>query len=777
MKTIKTFLPPPTYTDEETTRVAGLLHIILQAAILILTIYTILAFFLYPFSIFIILLPLNLIKIILAVVGLYLIRRGLIRFTSILLAATYWTTITLSAFLLGGGSSAILSAFILAILFASIALNSRAVLIFAILSVFAGWGLFIAQGNGLLPLPLQTLAPSSIWLIQTAQIILIALLLYLSNHSLQNALARAYKNEREVAEINDALQQEISKRVRAIGAQKHSLSLLQATLESTADGILVVNTKGEITSFNQKFVEMWHIPEDIIARRDDGAALEFVMNQLKDPESFLSNVRHLYDRLDEESFDILQFTDGRIYERYSRPQQIGGQTVGRVWSFRDVTKQRQAAEALRQNARRLETLQSVTTALATSLALDELLDIILEQLAVVLPYDSASIFLLEEDALLAVAGRGLPHPEQVIGHKFSLDNALCRLMLEKQESIWLADAQLDPRFERWGEATYIRGWLSVPLFASGHFIGFMSIDSQKPNTYGSEQAKLVVPFAAQAAQAIENARLHKQIQQHAADLEVRVAQRTHELHEAQEKLVRREKLAVMGQMAGGIAHELRNPLAAIKNAAYALDMLLEKKNSDAEEMLAVLQTEVNTAEQIIKTLLNYARSRPPFFEPVDLNGLLARVLASTAVPDHIQIATHLAADLPLIPADSGQLMQLFNNIIQNSFQAMAEPHPSGKKHCLTIQTAVKDPDWVSITVADTGPGIPKENLDKLFEPLFTTKPRGIGLGLTLVKTFVEGHGGTIAIYSEGGQGTEFKIQLPTSSQPTDNLESTGEQLV
>jgi len=132
---------------------------------------------------------------------------------------------------------------------------------------------------------------------------------------------------------------------------EETLSLLKATLEATADGILVVDRDGRIVSFNKKFVEMWRIPDDVILSRDDEKAIGFVLDQLRDPERFVKKVRDLYDEPEAKSYDWLEFKDGRMFERYSSPQKIGGVTVGRVWSFHDVTRLRLMEDTIRRHAR------------------------------------------------------------------------------------------------------------------------------------------------------------------------------------------------------------------------------------------------------------------------------------------------------------------------------------------------------------------------------------------------------------------------------------------
>ncbi|MGA3085574.1 MAG: diguanylate cyclase [Thermodesulfobacteriota bacterium] len=140
---------------------------------------------------------------------------------------------------------------------------------------------------------------------------------------------------------------DMTERNRTEEELKNTVSLLEATIESTNDGILVVDGQGKITRYNQKFVELWGIPDSILKTRDDNQAISYVLSQLKDPDGFIAKVNELYAHPDDESFDTLEFKDGRIIERYSKPQWVDGKSIGRVWNFRDVTQRKQGEERLR----------------------------------------------------------------------------------------------------------------------------------------------------------------------------------------------------------------------------------------------------------------------------------------------------------------------------------------------------------------------------------------------------------------------------------------------
>ena len=231
--------------------------------------------------------------------------------------------------------------------------------------------------------------------------------------------------------------------------------------------------------------------------------------------------------------------------------------------------------------------------------------------------------------------------------------------------------------------------------------------------------------------------------------------RIQELLILSEQVRRSEKLAVLTQLAGGVGHEMRNPLGAIKNAAYFLNMVLEQPKPEVKETLEILDKEVKTCEYILNGLLDFVRQRPPIRRKVDSEDVIQRALSHIRVPENVEVVSQPDRALPLILADPDQLSQVFGNIILNAIQAM----PDGGQ--LVIKSSVPEPGWVAISFADTGVGIPDKAMTKIFEPLFTTKAKGIGLGLTIVKTLVEGHGGTIEAQSELGKGSTFTVKLPT----------------
>ena len=259
----------------------------------------------------------------------------------------------------------------------------------------------------------------------------------------------------------------------------------------------------------------------------------------------------------------------------------------------------------------------------------------------------------------------------------------------------------------------------------------------------------------------ERKRLEKEREQYARALEAKIKEvetARSELQEAQEKLVRSEKLAAIGELAGGVGHELQNPLGAIKNVAYLLNQALEQPEPLVKESLEILEKEVARSERIISSLLDFGRPRSPVQQGVSINHVAQKALFGAKVPEKVEVVRQLDESLPAIVADGDQLGIVFGNIILNAIQAM----PEGGK--LVVKSEVLSPAWLAVSFADTGVGIPKENLEKLFEPLFTTRGNGVGLGLAIAKALVEMHRGVIEVKSRVGKGTTFTVKLPTAEE-------------
>ena len=256
-------------------------------------------------------------------------------------------------------------------------------------------------------------------------------------------------------------------------------------------------------------------------------------------------------------------------------------------------------------------------------------------------------------------------------------------------------------------------------------------------------------------------RAEEAMREYSERLEEMVEERTQELREAQEQLVRREKLAVLGQMAGGVGHELRNPLGVISNAVYLLQLAIPDADETTREYLDMISSEVRNSTKIISDLLDFSRTRMPERGEIAVSDLVAQVLAKQPPPADVQVTTELAPDLPAMFVDPRQIGQVLGNLVTNGCQAM----PDGGRLTITAEFVeggtVRNPkSQIRIGVSDTGVGIPAENMNKLFEPLFTTRAKGIGLGLALVKTLVEANGGSIEVESEEGKGSTFTVWLP-----------------
>ncbi len=244
-----------------------------------------------------------------------------------------------------------------------------------------------------------------------------------------------------------------------------------------------------------------------------------------------------------------------------------------------------------------------------------------------------------------------------------------------------------------------------------------------------------------------------------AELERRVAERTAELERAQDELLRKERLAVLGQLAGGLAHQLRNPLAAIQNAVA----LLRRPDgpSGARQALSIIDEEVRRADRTIRDLLDYAAIRPPRLREVPLATIIEQVLDFEHPPEGVDLRVDADAGAVAL-ADASQLAAALGNVVRNAIEAVEQ-----KQKAVVAIHVDRQGDWVRVVVGDSGDGVPASARASLFDPLVTTKPLGVGLGLSIARSLIENLGGTIRFEDSPLGGAAFVIELPAGQDESE----------
>ncbi|HEU4382390.1 MAG TPA: ATP-binding protein [Anaeromyxobacteraceae bacterium] len=288
----------------------------------------------------------------------------------------------------------------------------------------------------------------------------------------------------------------------------------------------------------------------------------------------------------------------------------------------------------------------------------------------------------------------------------------------------------------------MRSGLCMALPAGDRVVGFLACwDERVTESFASDEIAALIDLAERCALVIENSKLYQQMKE-------------------------RDRLAALGEMAAGLAHEIRNPLAAIKGATDYLDP--RKLPADDREFLEIIVEEVNRLNGVVTQFLDYSRPLKAVTAPGDVNDILQRTfkLLSGQLPPSVELALELAEGLPRVACDPEQLKQVFLNLALNAVQAM----PQGGRLAVTTRRARDDlalwrdapfrTDTVEIRFRDSGPGVPDEARENVFVPFFTTKEKGTGLGLAICQRIVKVHQGTIAVSSPPGGGAEFVISLP-----------------
>jgi signal transduction histidine kinase/putative methionine-R-sulfoxide reductase with GAF domain len=450
-------------------------------------------------------------------------------------------------------------------------------------------------------------------------------------------------------------------------------------------------------------------------------------------------------------------------------------------------------EALEARLRRLQMLTRVNQVVSSSLDLSKVLGEIAWAAAVLMDAAVVSFWLVDEATrtLEVQAFSDEAVGADFLNRKLAFEQGGVGWVAAHRRPLNVPDICADERFateREWCQAHELTSFFGMPILHEEGLLGGLAFNGRQPFCFGPEEHSLLESFAAQAAVALRNARLFAEVQARSlhlshlnAELEKEIAERKRavdQLQRQQEALFQSEKLAAMGALLASVAHELNNPLSVVTMQA---DLLSDEIADEAlAERVRLISQSAERCVRIVQNFLALARQNPPQRTQVALNAVVEealQILAYTLNVDDIDVQWQAAEGLPPLWADPHQLHQVVVNLLTNAYQALRGRPPPRR---LTLRTrANAERTRVYLDVADNGPGIPPGLRERIFEPFFTTKPPGVGtgLGLPFCQGIVEGHGGTIHVASQPGQGATFTVELPVEQPPRVILDSPAAEVV
>lgn len=415
----------------------------------------------------------------------------------------------------------------------------------------------------------------------------------------------------------------------------------------------------------------------------------------------------------------------------------------------------QAAMTSKKNEKtnKIHTLAEISTLINSSLDIGEVLNNSLAAVEQFIAVESSSIFELDASSgeLYFRCARGTG-AEKIQALRLKLGEGIAGYVAQTERPVVSPDVHQDPRFQ--GLFDSITGFttrsiLCVPLKAKNRLIGVLELLNKQDGTEFDEEDLYIVDILAnQIGIALDNARLYQKLQE-------KLLVTVEELKFTQSKLFQSERLAALGHLAQGVAHEVRNPVVIIAGMAHRLQKHLPAEDP-GQKLVQEITAAASRLERMVKEVEAFTRLPAPCLVSTDINGVIQSVLASFSAPFYSQgiaVDVRIPPDLPPVPLDATLLGQVFHHLLENALEAM----PTGGELSLL---AAPDAGSLRITLRDTGIGIPAEILPLVFDPFFSTKPQGTGMGLTIAHRIVSEHRGEVRLESTPGLGTTVDVWLP-----------------
>jgi signal transduction histidine kinase len=463
-----------------------------------------------------------------------------------------------------------------------------------------------------------------------------------------------------------------------------------------------------------------------------------VRSELAVPLEVAGEIRGVLN-VDSDREDAFALEDEQLLQEIARQ---AANVIHNTWQY----------EQFRLRARLFESLAGVGQAINSTLTLDEALKVITREACMLMGAKMSSLLMLDQTGewleLRASHGAG---PQYLLKPPLSVEDSLLGVVIRRKKALQVENVQTSSRYQSAAVAREegLVSLLSVPLVFGARAMGTLSVYTSRPHSFSNEEIQILSALAEFSSIAIDKARLYERI----FDLEG--------------QLRRSEKLSVLGLLAAEVAHEIRNPLTVIKMLYHSLDLRFpagDPRSRDVE----IIGNKMDQLNKIIDDVLDLARSNEPCMAEVNLNNLihdLALLTRHKLTHQRVLLTLKLELELPLIRGDATQLEQAFLNLTLNALEAM----PDGGE--LTISSRLipspansSEQTYASVEFKDNGQGMTAEQRKRAFTSLLsTTKKRGTGLGLAVVRRIVEAHGGRIEADSKRGSGTTVSLLLPAGS--------------